>query len=157
MEANMRTSDGIIFKAAVSVALACLVAGCASQITTANSVVTTVCDTSQPAMMASLREVVGGMNHYRFTAQSETDALVKYDPSNPVMGSATIRVHVAQASGTTREGQRLGGVELIYTDVTPLMSQDTSFGGGDIINQLKSAVDEYAKFQGLACTVVKRY
>lgn len=134
-----------------------LATGCASQITTSNSVITTVCEAQPADMMGMLREVVRGMKNYTFTAESPTVARVKYNPSNPLMGSATVQVRALQATGMNKAGQRVTGVELTYTDVTPLMSQDISFGGGDIIGPLKSAVAEYAEFEGKACTTVKRY
>ena len=108
-------------------------------------------------MFNALREVVAGMKNYKFTSKSQTEALIKYNPSNPMMGSATVQVRVSQSAGMTKEGKQLTGTELVYTDVTPLMSQDTSFGGGDIINQLKSSFNEYAQFKGMSCTTVKRY
>lgn len=146
----------VIRTIALTLGAACL-AGCASQITTANSVITTICQAQPTDMMGMLREVVGGMKNYRFTAESPTTARVKYNPSNPLMGSATVEVRALQAAGMDKAGQRVTGVELTYTDVTPLMSQDTAFGGGDIIGQLKSSVAEYAEFEGKACTTVKRY
>jgi hypothetical protein len=156
---NMKTNRATNFRTDLLVAFACIIplaAGCASQITTANSVITTICQTTQPVMMNLLREVVAGMNNYKLTQKSQTDAIVKYNPSNPLMGSATVQVRASQAAGMTKEGEQLTGIELIYTDVTPLMSQDTSFGGEDIISQLKSAVDEYTKFHGITCKTVKR-
>ena len=145
------------FAMLIAAGAAALGTGCASQITTANSVITTACQATAPQMMDLLREAVGGMAHYKFTAQSATEAKVKYNPANPLMGSATIQVRALQATGTSKEGQRVTGVELIYTDITPLMSQDTAFGGGDIISQLKTAVSENAEFQGVACTPIKRF
>lgn len=141
----------------VCVCLALLLAGCASRITTSNSLVTSVCEATQQEMLSSLREVVGGMNNYKFTAKSQTEALVKYDPSNPIMGSATVEVRATQASGMTNTGEKVSGVEFVYTDVTSFMSQDSSFGGGDIISRIKSAFDEYAEFKGISCTTVKRH
>jgi hypothetical protein len=136
--------------------LAILATSCASQITTSNSILTTVCETSESEMIGSLREVVVGMKNYKFTAKSQTEALVKYNPSNPIMGSATVQVRASPASGLTKEGKRLSGVEFVYTDVTPLMSQDTSFGGGEIISLLKSSFDELAQFKDIPCTTVRR-
>lgn len=154
----MKADRYIAMRMALALAFSgALTTGCASQITTANSVITTVCDATPPEMFGVLREVVGGMKNYRFTEKSPTEALVKYNPSNPLMGSATVAVRASPATGITKDGLRVTGVELTYTDVTPLMSQDTAFGGGDLIGQLKSAVAEYAEFQGQSCTTVKRY
>ena len=139
-----------------AVFLALLTSGCASQISTSNAVITTVCEVQQADMLGTLREVVAGMRNYSYTPKSATVALVKYDPSGPLMGSATIQVQASPASGLTREGQRVTGFELVYTDVTPLMSQDTSFGGGEIIALLKSSFDELAQFKGMHCVVVRR-
>lgn len=143
--------------AALAIGTLLFATGCASQITTSNSVITTICEATPAEMMGMLRTVVGGMKNYRFIAESPSVARVKYDPSNPLMGSATVEVKALQATGTNKDGVRVDGVELTYTDVTPLMSQDISFGGGDIIGPLKSAVAEYAEFQGKTCTTVKRY
>lgn len=154
MKVDRYAARGMVSAMVCSVAIT---TGCASQITTANSVIATVCDASPPEMLGMLREVVGGMKSYKFTAKTPTEALIKYNPSNPLMGSATVQVRASQATGSTKDGLRVTGVELTYTDVTPLMSQDTAFGGGDIIGQLKAAVAEYAGFQGKTCTTVKRY
>ena len=151
------TQNAMFFAKFAVVGAAAFCAGCASQITTANSIITTACQATAPEMIDLLREVVGGMNHYKFTAQSATEGKVKYNPANPLMGSATIQVRALQAIGMSKEGQRVTGAELIYTDVTPLMSQDTAFGGGDIISQLKTAVSENAEFHGVACTTIKRF
>lgn len=154
---NRGNTMHVIRIAAPALIAACLATGCASQITTSNSVITTVCEAQPADMMGMLREVVGGMKNYRFTLESPTTARVKYNPSNPIMGSATVQVRALQATGMDKAGQRVTGVELTYTDVTPFLSQDTAFGGGDIIGQLKSAVAEYAEFEGKPCTTVKRY
>lgn len=143
--------------AALAIGTLLFATGCASQITTSNSVITTICEATPAEMMGMLRTVVGGMKNYRFIAESPSVARVKYDPSNPLMGSATVQVKALQATGTNKDGVRVDGVELTYTDVTPLMSQDISFGGGDIIGPLQSSVAEYAEFQGKTCTTVKRY
>lgn len=136
--------------------LALLTSGCASQITTSNSVITTVCEVPQADMLGTMREVVAGMRNYTYKPKSATAASVKYNPSNPMMGSATVQVQASPASGLSKEGQRVTGFELVYTDVTPLMSQDTAFGGGDIIALLKSSFDELAQFKGMHCVVVRR-
>ena len=66
--------------------------GCASQITTENSVITTVCNVSQKEILKVLGVVVSGMKNHKVIPKYQHEVLVRYDPTNPLMGSATLAV-----------------------------------------------------------------
>ena len=130
---------------------------CASQITTANSLITTVYGAKQSEMMESLKKVVGSMENYYLIPRSENEVIVQYDPSNPVMGSASVLISFVLASGLKSDGGSVTGIELVYTDVTPFLSQDTTFSGADLIDRLKSPLDDYLHFKGIQNYQIQRY
>ena len=134
------------------ISAACIVSlltACISQITTKNSLISSVYVAKQSEVVDAFVKVVHGMENYSINFKTGDVAIVKYNPPGLFMGSASVRVNFAIASGMTSDGQNVTGTELVYTDVTPLMSQDTTFSGADIIVRLKSSFDEYMEFEGV--------
>jgi hypothetical protein len=130
---------------------------CASQITTANSLITTVYVAKQSEVMESLKKVVGSMENYYLIPKNKNEIIVQYDPSNPVMGSASVLISFVLASGLKSDGESVTGIELVYTDVTPLLSQDTTFSGADLIDRLKSPLDDYLHFKRIQKYQIQRF
>jgi len=124
-----------------------LASACTSQITTENTLITTLYLAEKPTVMADYEKVIQSMDKYEIKSSSENQILVKYDPDGLLMGSASVQADFNITSGLTIDGLRTTGVEIIYTDMTGFWSQDTSFGGADIIDRITSSVNEYMKFK----------
>jgi hypothetical protein len=59
------------------------------------------------------------------------------------MGSASVRVKFIVAYRLTKSQKSLKGIGIVYRDVTPFFSQDTTFSGVDIIDRIKVSFDDY--------------
>ena len=103
-----------------------------------------------------LETVVNSLENYSITFKSANEAVVNYDPSNLLMGSASVRVNFFVATGLTSTQKKLDGIELVYRDVTPFFSQDTTFSGADIIDRIKNSFNDYMDYKGVIYEKVVR-
>ena len=140
-----------IIKMIVALCVPLVFASCASQVSTKSSLITTVYIAQKREVMTSYAKAVKGMEHYTVDAKQWTKnrVMVKYDPAGLLMGSATVQADFSIKSGLTGDGRKATGVEVIYTDVTPFFSQDSTFSGADIIDRVKSALNDYMDYKGI--------
>ena len=136
-----------IIQSMAAILVAFSVSACTSQITTESSLITTLYVEEQPAVMEAFKEVVQSMDKYEIKSSSPSQIVVKYDPDGLLMGSAKVQVDFQVSSGFTSDGRTIKGVEITYTDVTGLFSQDSAFDGADIIDRLTFALNEYMDFK----------
>lgn len=143
--------------AAVTALIVLSASACTSQITTENSLVTTVYLTEKSTLMEDFAKVAQSMDKYEINSISDNQIEVMYDPDGLLMGSATVQADFKIKSGLTKDGRSVTGVEIIYTDVTGLFSQDTAFGGADIIDRLTYSINEYMEFKEVKYLRVTSY
>lgn len=136
-----------IIQSMAAILVAFSVSACTSQITTESSLITTLYVENQPTLMEDFKKVAQSMDKYEIKSSSPSQIVVRYDPDGLLMGSATVKADFQVSSGFTSDGRPVTGVEIIYTDATALFSQDTSFGGADIIDRLTFALNEYMDFK----------
>jgi hypothetical protein len=132
------------------------ISSCASQVSTKNSLITTIYTADKSELTRDLQTVINGLENYSITFNSADEAVVNYDPSNLLMGSASVSVKFIVASGLTKTQKSLKGIELVYRDVTPLFSQDTTFSGADVIDRIKISFDDYMDYKGVTYEKVAR-
>jgi hypothetical protein len=132
------------------------ISSCASQVSTENSLIATIYTADKSELTSNLKTVVNGLENYSITFNSADEAVINYDPSNILMGSASVRVNLIVAYGLTKTQKNLKGIELVYRDITPFYSQDTTFSGADIIDRIKNSFDDYMDFKGIAYEKVAR-
>jgi hypothetical protein len=128
---------------------------CASQITTRSSLTTTVYLADKATIMDSYIKVIQSLDHYMIKLKTENRLDVKYSHPSIVMGSATVKTDFIEKTGLTSEGKQVTGVDIVYTDITPLFSQDTTFSGADIIDRIRIAFNNYMKFKGIKYYVIE--
>lgn len=137
-------------KFAVPVVLvsAVVLAGCASQITTSNSLVSTIYKVDKKELMQRYEEVILSLDNYSIRSKTNGQIVVEFaPPPRLVMGTGRVRAEFASETGIRNDGKEESGVNIVYTDITPFFSQDTSFTGADVIVQIKSALEGYLDFK----------
>lgn len=133
-----------------------MISSCASQISTENSLITTIYMVEKSELTKDIQTVVNGLENYSITFKSSDEAVINYDPSNILMGSASVRVNFIVATGLTKTQKSLRGIELVYRDITPFYSQDTTFSGADIIDRINNSFNDYMDFKGVIYKKVAR-
>ena len=126
------------------VTLMLLMAGCMTHpISTFNSSYGKLYLTDASKLMEIITNTIRGMKGYRIVEQKNSSYLtVRYDPSNPFFGSATIKMQLLSSEGLDINNQKHTGIEIIMTDTTRWYSEDTSFSAGDIMAVLINQVEQ---------------
>lgn len=151
----MQTLSNVI-KFSYIIVIIWLISSCSSQISTENSLITTIYMAEESELNKDLQTVVEGLENYSIIFESPSEAIVNYDPSNILMGSASVRVDFIVATGLTMSQKKFKGIELVYRDITPFFSQDTTFSGADIIDRIKNSFNDYMDFKGVIYKKVAR-
>lgn len=125
------------------VILMLLMAGCMTPpISTFNSSYGKLYLTDTSKLMEIITNTVRGMKGYSIAEQQNSYLTIRYDPSNPFFGSATIKMQLLSSEGYDINNQKHTGIEIIMTDMTRWYSEDTSFSAGDIIAVLINQVEQ---------------
>lgn len=130
--------------------------GCASQISTSNKLVTTIYNEQSDILVANFQETVSSMDNYTIESSDNNILYVEYDPANIMMGSAKVKVEFREVDGMTKAGERVNGIELVYTDITSFFSQDTTFSGADIIDRINQSFVDLASYKEIEHFTVKK-
>lgn len=148
----------LFWKLATWVLLIVTLGGCASTqpISSESSRFAEIYMTDTATALSLVDTALSGMKGYTIQDRGHNFLVVKYDPGGVFMGSATMKVSSNTVKGRDGDGNIKVGSELLFVDMTPWYSEDTSFTGANIISLLEKQVQKAANFKKIPFFTIQK-